>query len=174
MKNTSKKYYKKFKKICFFLPSLKTGGAEKVLLNIANKISEDKSYKVFFITGNSNGVYKNLLSKKINFVNLKSKRLRYTLFKLVSVLKNEKFDIVLTTMPHTNVFLCLIKKIYNFDFKLLVRQSNIYSIPKQSIKSYLFILLMKLTYRYADIVISNCKAVYRESSTIFKIEKKKK
>ena len=54
-------YEKKFEKIlqkisnkiCFFLPSLKTGGAKKVFLNIANNISNESKYKIFFIVANS-------------------------------------------------------------------------------------------------------------------------
>lgn len=173
MKKISKKSYKKFKKICFFLPSLKTGGAEKVLINVANNISKDIKFKVFFITGNSNGIYKKFLSTKIKTINLGEPRLRYTFFKLVNIFKNEKFDHVLTTMPHSNVFLCFIKILYNFKFKLFVRQSNIYNFGGFNLNKSIFIILMKIMYRFSDGVISNCKEVYYETSNFFKIPKNK-
>lgn len=173
MRKNLKKYYKKVNKICFFLPSMKTGGAEKVFLNIANNISSESKYKIFFIVGNSSGIYKNFLSKKIIFINLNTSRLRYTFFKLIKILKKEKFNVVFTTMPHSNVFLCIIKKIFRFNFELIVRQSNIYKIPFITLKSFIFLNLMKFTYRYADYVVSNCKAVFNETSSVFKIKKNK-
>ena len=75
---------------------MKTGGAEKVFLNIANNISSESKYKIFFIVGNSSGIYKNFLSKKIIFINLNTSRLRYTFFKLIKILKKEKFNVVFT------------------------------------------------------------------------------
>ena len=173
MKITLMKSYKNYKKICFFLPSLKTGGAEKVLINIANNISKDSSFDVTFVAANVSGIYKNFFNHKVKLINLKSSRLRYTFFKLVNILKAENFDIVFTTMPHANVFLCLIKKIFNFNFKLFIRQSNIYNITSINLKSGFFILLMKFSYRYADYIISNCKEVYYETKNFFKIESKK-
>ena len=54
-----------------------------------------------------------------------------------------------------------------------MRQSNIYKIPFITLKSFIFLNLMKFTYRYADYVVSNCKAVFNETSSVFKIKKNK-
>ena len=166
-----KSYLKKSKKkICFFLPSLKTGGAEKVFINLSNSISN--KYKVYIIVANAKGIYRNFINKNVNFINLKQSRLRYSFFLLLKILKRENFDLIFTTLPHTNIFFCIIKRIFNFKFKLFVRQSNIYNKPKIvgiSFKEKIFILLMKLTYKYSDGVISAFKSVQKECETFFNI-----
>ena len=171
--NYSKKYKKK---LCFFLPSLKTGGAEKVFVNLANHFAKKNKHKVFLIVGNTEKIYQKQVNNRVKFINLKSTRLRYTLIKLIKIFKKENFQVVFSTMPHSNVFLCLLKKIFNFKFKLYVRQSNVYEKPLEiepSLISRIYIYLMRKTYPYADGVISTSDAVNKETEKYFYVPKNK-
>ena len=75
------------KKISLILPSLRGGGAERMLLNIANEFSK-QDLDVDLVLVQKEGPYLNKVGKNVNIVDLKSKRVLYSLLPLCSILES--------------------------------------------------------------------------------------
>lgn len=82
------------KKICFIVPSLGKGGAERVACRLLNNLSLLK-YKLTLLTiYKEKGEYLDNLREQIKFVSLEKTNIRYCVKDLYFFLKKEKFDIV--------------------------------------------------------------------------------
>ena len=57
---------KKVKKVLFLIPNLMDGGAEKVLVNLANNLNKEK-YEITILTIIDHGVNKQFLDKSVKY-----------------------------------------------------------------------------------------------------------
>ena len=151
----------------FYLPSFSGGGSEMVTINLANQFYSNKK-KIIFLCSNNNGPLFFKLNKNIKVINLKKKRLLFSIFKIIEVIKKEKPNVIFSSLVHSNIFFCIIKKYINIKFFLLIRHGNIANIDsnlKNKIKHYLFSILIKIFYKYSDILVSsgNLTKIYLNS-----------
>ena len=76
-------------KIAFILPSLQGGGAERVLLTLANGFKK-RGNVVFLLLINDETVYSDEISNEIKIVNLGSKRVFFSFFGIKQFIIKEK------------------------------------------------------------------------------------
>lgn len=113
---------KKFKYIIFFLPNLDGGGAEKVIIDIANSLHQ-RGYCIELLVSKKNGIYLDRVNKNIPIVDLQSKKVIFAIFKLFKYIKQKKPDILFSTHLHTS-FISSICVILNFfKTKLYLREA---------------------------------------------------
>ena len=98
-------------KIVFFLPDLYGGGAEKVMLLLANAFS--KKYEVHLILVRNKGDLFNLLDKKVNLTILNSKNVYKSFFSLYKELKTIKPNIVISALDTANIVSLIVSKLLN-------------------------------------------------------------
>jgi glycosyltransferase involved in cell wall biosynthesis len=150
-------FFKKKNKILFFLPSFADGGAEEVIISLANQFNK-KGVNLSFIVGNKSGNNKIKINKKITLINLKKSRLRKCFGSLVANIRKLKPKVVITTLAHSNLFFCFIKYFYNCNFKLIIRETNIspmgYLPLKNRIKIQAINILKKILYNKADYILA--------------------
>lgn len=89
-------------KIAIFLTDLGGGGAERVMLNLANGFVRQDA-RVDMLLVNCGGPYLCKLDENINLIDLKSKRLIGVMPKLVRYLREETPDILITALEDTNL-----------------------------------------------------------------------
>lgn len=82
------------KKICFIVPSLGKGGAERVACRLLNNLSLSKYELTLLTIYKERGDYLDELREQIKFVSLEKTNIRYCVKDLYFFLKKEKFDIV--------------------------------------------------------------------------------
>lgn len=112
------------RKIMFFLYTLSGGGAERTVVNILNHLDE-KKYEVILVLGtNKNNDYCDFLSKNIRIKILNSKRLRYSLIRLIKAINEEKPDILFSTLNNNNIILLLAKTLTFKKVPTIVREAN--------------------------------------------------
>lgn len=92
------------KKIVLILPTLEGGGAEKVMLTLAQVFSSWEDDRVVVAVFNGKGVYKDRLPRGVRYVDFDVRRARYALPSLWLLLYREKPDIVITTMQSTIIY----------------------------------------------------------------------
>ncbi|MGB5666394.1 MAG: glycosyltransferase, partial [Maribacter sp.] len=111
-------------KILFILPSLKAGGAERVVSNLARTI--DRNYfstKLIIVGFEKDTVYN---TEDIEVVYLNKSRVLKSVIPLFNLIKNEKPNIVMSSIGHVN----LIMAIFSFFFtkcKFIGRQASVVS-----------------------------------------------
>ena len=108
------------KKICFFLPNLSIGGAEKVIANIANLLAV-RSYEIDIVTVNSQNVQIDNINEKINIINLNKKKTILSLWSFFLYLTKNNPDIVFSTFNNTSFISAVAKLIYPNKFNLIIR-----------------------------------------------------
>lgn len=151
--------------IAIFIPSLAGGGAERFMLDLANEFSR-KGKKVFFIVCSLKGEYLSELDEKVTVVDLKCKRVLFSIPGLIKFLRKEKPSALISTIYHANLVAIFSKIIARVNTKIIVRESNMHQALKNASYnqvSYKFTLtLMRLLYRLADSIIVVSKAMGEE------------
>ena len=109
------------KKIFIVIPKYKIGGAERVMIGIANQLAK-YNLKVFLITLVKTEKF--LLSKNIKLINLDTKKVIYSILKLKEVIDKFKPDICLSTISHTNIALYFASKLTLHKSRIFLRESN--------------------------------------------------
>ncbi|MED4375451.1 glycosyltransferase [Schinkia azotoformans] len=143
------------KKVAIVIPSLRGGGAERVMVNIIRKLDREK-IELKLIVINKVGPYIELLPKDINICDLKSTRLRHSLIKLIKCLNDFKPDVILSTLGHLNLAIIAIKPLLKGSPKIIIREANTPSKDISS-KKKLILSFSKYLYPKADLIIAQCK-----------------
>lgn len=103
------------KKIMYVIPTLNVGGAEKLVINLVNKINKNKFEPIILLFYNNKNYLENLIEQDIKIIKLDKKRgLDLSMFKKVhNVIKEEKPDIIhahLDTLLYLMPYLHKIKR----------------------------------------------------------------
>lgn len=163
------------RKIAIIIPSLRGGGAERVIINIINHIDLQK-FNVTLILINKEGPYIKFLPDNINVIDLKSRKVRYSLIKLIKVLNQIKPDVIFSTLGYLNLALIGIKGFLNGSPKVIVREANT---PSKSLtklskrKQPIFKYLYKRLYPKADLIIAQCQEMRIDIIETFGIKDEK-
>ena len=162
------------KKIIFFIPVIKIGGAEKVFLELSEYFQHEE-YSVEILTLKILEKKKYNL-KKINIVNLNRSRLIFSIIDIYKYLKKNKPKYVFSTLNHSNIIILILKFILDKNTKILIREANISSQNIKNInflKRIFFIIGIKYLYPFADKIIAVTDGVKNDLVNNFKINKNK-
>ena len=155
-------------KLALFLPSLFGGGAERVMVNLANQIA-DKGFKVDLLVGNAESTYKNQVSSKVNLVDFQTSRSIHTLPKLIGYLRREKPKALISALKHTNVLAVWAKRLALSSTNIIITEHTSASLmhfqdgyTPSKIRATL--LAMRLFYPMADHIIAVSQGVAEDLS----------
>ncbi|WP_201353782.1 glycosyltransferase [Hydrogenimonas urashimensis] len=162
----------KRKKVLFIIPSMRGGGAEKVISIILKKIDKKKFEPILVLLEKKGKFLEELPPIKI--IDLKTPRARYALFQIIRVIYLEKPEIVFTTLGHLNLIIALIRPLFSKSIKFIARESNTVSVQNQTEKyPIIFNFLYRNIYNNFDKII--CQSEYMKNDLIinYKIKKNK-
>ena len=109
--------------IVFVLPSLSAGGAQRVILNIIEKLDKNKFFVYLFVF-NKGGPLVRHIPSNVKVISFNKNKLRSAYFPLILKLYKINPDIVLSTLPHVNFSIILFKLIFRSDCSVVVREAN--------------------------------------------------
>lgn len=161
------------RKITFVLPSLNSGGAERVLITLMNNLDRSKFEPEFIVTA-GNGPMREWIASDIPVHIFNIEKISASYFKLLRTLKKIKPDVVFTTMAHSNATTLLLKPFFP-KTKFIVRES---SLPSALTKDYygwkgkVCGYVYKFLYPYADVVLSPTMCIIDEFKNDLKISMK--
>ncbi len=142
------------KKLHFITPSLSIGGAERVMVWIANALSSE--YKITFIVLNrTENSYSNELDNKIcvKYFNIKS--VKNSFFILYKYILQNKNDYFFSAQMHSNVLLLILKILFFKKLKLGIREANSLNLKNLPGKKDKFLyFLSKYIYRSANFIVA--------------------
>jgi glycosyltransferase involved in cell wall biosynthesis len=88
--------------IAFFLPSLRAGGAERVIVNLTQGIVE-RGFPVDLVVAAGDGVFRGQLDPAVRLIDLGASRLLRTLRPLIRYLQAERPRVLVASMHHVNL-----------------------------------------------------------------------
>lgn len=161
--------------IALFVPSLRGGGAERVMLNLARGFSE-QGYKVDLVLQRAEGPFLSEVPDKVRIVDLKAKRMALALFPLISYLRRERPRSLLSAMTHTNITALLAKRLARVETHVVVSEHNTMSITShksKTLRSRLLPLMAKRLYYWADAVVAVSRGVADDLANFLKFPRER-
>ncbi|MEH7381373.1 glycosyltransferase [Bacillus sp. JJ1533] len=154
------------KKIALFIPRLTIGGAEKVMISIANGLSE-RGHDVDLVVISKEGDLAGMVSPSVTVVDLQSKRTFCSILALKKYIEEKRPDVLLSALDNANIVAGLAKILTNTDTKLVLSiHTNLqysYEHPRTFIQRF-YPFLLRRVFKQADAVIAVSKCVAALSS----------
>jgi glycosyltransferase involved in cell wall biosynthesis len=146
----------KMSKISIFLTDLSGGGAERVMLNLANGFVE-RGHEVELILVNLEGPYLDQLLPSIKVVNLNSGKLFKSILALIRHLKKSRPNILFSALEDTNLVALWAAKLAGVKTRLVVTVHNHLSNESKYATSFKRRFIPRLVpwfYPWADTVVA--------------------
>lgn len=131
-------------RICIFIPSLGGGGAERMMVILANEFSE-RGYCVDLILAKSGNTYMQLLSEKVNIINLNSSRTITSILPLAKYLYTNKPRAILSALTDANIVTILAHKISFSSARLVISERSVLSYKLKTLNKTLSFVIKALT-----------------------------
>ena len=146
-------------KIAIYLPSLRGGGAERVMVNLANGFAA-RCIKTDLVLAKAEGPYLDSVSSQVQIVDLESSRVIISLPGLIRYLRESRPDVLLATMGHANVIAIWARWLSGMEDKirLVVREAVTISINSKHTRhchGKFLPLLTRKFYPRADAIVAN-------------------
>jgi len=138
--------------VCFVLPSLEPGGAERVTVNLANGLSGAGIRVRVLLTG-APGPLAAGLSPDVLVVALQQGRVRHAIHTLIATLRRSTPDVVISTHVHVSLLLCALRPLLPRRLVLVVREPT-YTPPSNDPRDRRVRRWQRVLYRQADLVLA--------------------
>lgn len=164
-------------KKCVVMSSMTGGGAEKMVMYIANELSKNKSDEIILILFKKEGENLSKLKQNIKIINLNSSLGLFGIIKLIYHLKKIKPSLIFISLGPLNAIFSIFL-IFFKDSKNIARETNIPSVinnlKSKKNKIYYFInILYKVFYKFYDKIIVQSDDMKNDLIENYKIDKKK-
>lgn len=158
----------KARKIVILLPHFRRGGAENVMVRIANGLA-DRGIDVHFCGLSPAGDLRDDLDERVTINDLGVSRVRYAGPGLLRYLRQKRPDVVLSTLGRLNTLLLLLRPMLG-RMRIFVREANTPSVDLQEgSHSRLTLWLMPHAYRQANTIICQSQAMLTDVSATYHI-----
>lgn len=138
--------------LSIFLPNLNGGGAERVMVTLANAIAS-RGFSVDLVLATAQGTYLKDVSPSVKVVDLRSGRIINSLLPLINYLRQKHPAVMLSAIGHANVVALLARKLARVKTQVVVSERGLfsgeYAIADGVIPRLIF-RLIKLLYPGAD------------------------
>ena len=159
-------------KIAFILPSLHSGGAEKIMLFVAQHINEELFDSTLIITGPK--TKDDYDAKSAHVIYLNRKRVYKSIPELYNYLRKHKQDVVLSSIVHLNIVVGFLSILIP-KTKFIARESSVIgsNILNHNLKDRISSKLVKYAYKKFDSVICQSHDMMTDLHENYKIDNDK-
>ncbi|MCX7549506.1 glycosyltransferase [Xanthomarina sp. F2636L] len=159
--------------IVFVIPSLRAGGAERILSFVAQNLDANKFKTTLLVIGYEKDAVYHL--SNLNIVYLNKSRVLKSFFSIFSYLKQNKPDVIVSSIVHLNVFIAIMSPFFR-KTKIVAREASVLSIlNKYDPSSSIFFSQrsVSLAYKLVDCIICQSKDMQEDMVNYFKVPKSK-
>ena len=118
-------------KLALFLPSLRVGGAERVVLNLARGLSE-RNFSVDLVLQKAKGSFLSQVPPRVRLIDLEAHRMAFAIFPLSAYLRRERPKALLSSVMHTNIVALLANKLAGTRTRIVISEHNTLGISCQN------------------------------------------
>lgn len=147
--------------IAVFVPSMRGGGAERVMLTLANNFA-GRGHRVDLVLAKAEGPYLPDISENVRLVDLDMPRVLRSLWPLVRYLRRERPDAMLSALNYANVIAILAWKLARVPTRLVVSEHSSLARAPARWASKVTRELMRRLYPKADKVICVSKGIEKD------------
>jgi glycosyltransferase involved in cell wall biosynthesis len=142
-------------RVALFMPTLGGGGAERVLLTLA-QVFIRRGMAVDLVLSRAAGAYASDIPEGVRVIDLGCRRVLTSLPRLVRYLRSERPAVLLTTMSHANVVGLWARRLAGVPTRVVVREANTLSVSTDQGKgrNRFMPLLVRRYYPWADGIIA--------------------
>ena len=146
-------------RILFVLPYLGGGGAERVVLTLLTHLDRNKFELslALFDKHHKGGNYIELIPEDVQVFDLQSRQARYAIWKVARLIRNQRPDIVFTSLSHVNLLLGLIRPLLPKSIRFIARESamaskNVREEKHSTVSQWLY----RNVYNHFDSIVAQC------------------
>lgn len=159
-------------KIFLIIPTLKGGGAERVVLNIAKNLNQNK-FNIYLIICCPGNDFKDEIPEYINVKELNYKHVYQSIPKLALLITKEKPDLIFSALSHMNLATIISNIISPVKTKVIISEHNTYSFNsgmknKNKLKNFLMAKFINYLYNHSKRIIFVSYGSLNDFKTIFK------
>lgn len=161
------------RKVLFVLPSLRAGGSERVITQIAKYLDKSKFLVFVLVIDSKDAFYTFDSLDKVSVIRLRVNKIRYSFIHLFKVIWKIKPNVIFSTITHLNTYLCLLKPIILSNSIIVIRESNVlrsFVNYRSYSKNRMVFLLMKKAYRNADTIVCQSLHMQKEIGDMLSID----
>jgi len=150
------------KKVTLFLPSMANGGAERVMLNIAQGLARQSDIDVDLLLVSATGPYMDQIGDGIRVVDLNASRIITSLPSVIRYLRKEKPTSVLSALDTTNLVMIWAKLLGRSQSRVVVSVHCNFTSALEGAKNYrakFLPMLVGYFYKKADAIVAVSKGV---------------
>ncbi|MBT2133569.1 glycosyltransferase [Croceibacterium sp. LX-88] len=146
--------------IAIYVPSLQGGGAERVMVSVANGLAS-RGHRVDLVLVKAEGPYLSEVSDRVNVVDLGRGRVIASVWPLICYMRRERPDALLSALFHAN-FVAIVARLFaRVRMRLVVSERNsLASLTGRG--SSLILWLMRCLYPRADAIVAVSRGIAEE------------
>ena len=148
-------------RIAIFVPSLRGGGAERVMVTLANGFAE-RGHRVDLVLVQAEGPYLPEVCSAVRIVNLNKGRVLASLVPLARYLRRERPHAMVSALNHANIIAILARKLSGVPTRLVVSERNSLTGLQGTRTGRRMLRLMRRFYPLADGVVAVSRAMAAE------------
>ena len=159
--------------IAFIIPDLKGGGAQKMMINLANEFST-RGHQVDLVLVNQSGIYKDDINPSVRIIDFKKPRVFQSIPALVHYIQDEVPDVMISALFHMNLA-AIIARIWarSPKVRLVISERNHLSrrlSEMSGINQKFLRFMVKLFYPKADKIIGISNGVCDDLKNLIQVQ----
>lgn len=147
------------KPISFFIPALNGGGAQRVVVNLANALVDITNHPVHVVLVKKEGPFLGLLKPEVTIIDLQGKRTLFSIRKLSRYLKINSPIVIMSSLNYANIICTFAHRLAGRPCRLVLREANVVREPEGNwgnrFRAHAVQGLMRYSYSKADAVVAN-------------------
>ena len=159
-------------RLAFYIPSLAGGGAQRMLINLANEYAS-RGYPVDLVLLTAEGPYRHLVADGVRIVELGGNRVLFSLRKLSRYLNEVQPTALLSALTHANVVALWARALSGARTRIIVSERNHLTTASrhahEMIKRRVLPPLVRLFYPWADHVVGISQGVVDDLVTVCRL-----
>ena len=133
------------KDICFIIPTLTQGGAERVIINLIKHLDRTQFCITLMVVNMRDEIYSKEIPKDVNVIDLKSKHVRTAIPSIIFNIWKFRPDIVMSTIGYLNIAIGMIKFLMPSNIEFFARETIVVS---ERLRRAKYPQIWKFWYRY--------------------------
>lgn len=140
--------------IIFVLPSVRSGGAEKVMSLLVNNLNENQYNKTVILLDSRDAVFK--FNPEVKLIKLEKYGIKNAIFAIYKIIKSSNVDVVFSSTMKITTALCYLKLVLPKNITWIGRESNISSLSYSVYYKYPLFMrwIAKFGYKFIDAIIT--------------------